>query len=141
MDIVELIMQAKIGRERKDAQIDTCAPFAAALYDILEENGFDVEMVTAGRTGVGPDQTWYHSVVQVDGRFYDSMGEFSTEIVRKRNKIHPSVDYELSYKPDIRDDCFDAEDYQALYDFLLKELRKSAKKLLVSEHSRQPTMG
>jgi len=133
VDIVELIMQAKIGRERRDAQIETCAPFAAALYDVLEENGFEVRMVTAGRTGVSANMTWYHSVVQVDGRFYDSMGEFSTEIVRKRNRIHHSVNYELSFMPDTRDDCFDADDYQALYEFLLKELRKSARKLQTRE--------
>jgi hypothetical protein len=28
MDIIELIKKAKIGRERKDAQIDTCAACA-----------------------------------------------------------------------------------------------------------------
>lgn len=133
MDIIELIMQAKIGRERKEAQLETCAAFAAALYDVLEENGFDVRMVTAARTGVSASMTWYHSVVEVDGRFYDSMGEFSTEIVRKRNRIHPSVGYELSFKPDTRDECFDADDYQALYEFLLKELRKSARKMQTKE--------
>lgn len=141
LDIVDLIMQAKIGRERKEAQIDTCAPFAAALYDVLEENGFEVEMVTAGHTGFGHQHAWYHSVVKVEDKFYDSMGEFSTEIVRKRNKIHPSVRYELTFKPDVRGNDFDEEDYPGLYDFLLKELRKSAIKLQAREPSPQRTMG
>ncbi len=38
LDIKELIRSAKIGRERKDAQIETCSVFAAALHDVLAEN-------------------------------------------------------------------------------------------------------
>jgi hypothetical protein len=128
MDIVELIKTAKIGRERKDAQVDTCSVFAAALYDVLEENGFSPSMVNASHRGVTIEMTWHHLVVEVEGTMYDSLGEFSTDIMRTRSKIHPTVSYELKYSPEIRDDCFE-DDFADLYDFLVKEIRKAAKKL------------
>jgi hypothetical protein len=129
MDIVELIKTAKIGRERKDAQVDTCAAFGAALYDVLAENGFSPSLVTACYRGVSVDRTWYHQVVEVEGKMYDSLGEFSTDIVRARLKIHPKVDYQLAYTPERREGCYDDDDFQLVYEFLLKELRKAAKKL------------
>lgn len=129
MDIVELIMSAKIGRERKDAQVDTCAPFAAALYDVLLENGFDAELVSVGYKGATVEHSWYHAVVSVDGTMYDSLGEFSEDILKARMKIKPTVEYKLSFAPDIRDGCYDEDDYQVLYDFLVAQLRKSARKL------------
>lgn len=129
MDILELIKSAKIGRERKDAQIDTCAPFAAALYDVLAENGFDVNLFVAGYRGVSADNTWYHLVVEHDGTYYDSLGEFSTDIMRKRLKIHPRTQYELTFKPEPRPGCYEEEDFELLYDFLADEFRKAARKL------------
>lgn len=129
MDIVELIMSAKIGRERKDAQVDTCAPFAAALYDVLLENGFDAELVSVGYKGVTVEHSWYHAVVSVDGTMYDSLGEFSEDILKARMKIKPTVEYKLSFALDSRDGCYDEDDYQVLYDFLVDQLRKAARKL------------
>jgi hypothetical protein len=129
MDIEALLKAAKIGRERKDAQIETCAPFAAALYDVLVENGLEVALVAVGYAGATYRQTWYHQVLEHDGRYYDSMGEFSTEVLGKRLKIHPKVEFELSYKPDSRDGCYDEEDYGVLYDFLVKAFKKAAASL------------
>lgn len=129
MDIVELIKTAKIGRERKDAQVDSCSAFAAALYDVLEENGFSPSLVNASHRGVTIERTWHHLVVEVDGAMYDSLGEFSTEIMRARSKIHPKVSYEIKYAPEIRDDCYDEDDFGGVYEFLVKEFRKTAKKL------------
>lgn len=129
MDIIELIKTAKIGRERKDAQVDSCAAFAAALYDVLVENGFLPSLVTASYRGVTVERTWYHAVVEVDGKMYDSLGEFSTQIMRDRLKIHKSTSYELKYEPDRREGCYDEDDFQGVYDFLVKEFRKTAKKL------------
>lgn len=57
MDIEALLKTAIIGRERKDAQIETCAPFAAALYDVLAENGFEVGLAVVGRIGSTHNQT------------------------------------------------------------------------------------
>ncbi|MBY3155199.1 hypothetical protein HFO56_23030 [Rhizobium laguerreae] len=105
MNIVELIKTAKIGGERKDAQVDTCAAFAAALYDVLAENGFSPSLVTAFYRGATVARTWYHQVVEVDGRMYDSLGEFSTEIMRARLKVRPTSTYELKYAPESRDGC------------------------------------
>jgi hypothetical protein len=133
MDIIELIKTAKIGRERKDAQVDSCAAFAAALYDVLAENGFSPSMVTACYRGATVETTWYHAVVEVEGKMYDSLGEFSTEIMRDRLKIRKSTPYELKYEPEPREDCYDELDYQGVYDFLVKEFRKTAKKLKALE--------
>jgi hypothetical protein len=129
MDIVGLIKTAKIGRERKDAQVDSCSAFAAALYDVLEENGFSPSLVTACYRGATVETTWYHLVVEVEGKMYDSLGEFSTEIMRDRLKVHPKVRYELKYTLEIRDDCYDEDDFGGVYEFLVKEFRKTAKKL------------
>ncbi len=60
---------------------------------------------------------------------YDSMGEFSTQIVRDRLKIHSSVNYHLEYKSEPRDECFDQDDYGVLFEFFVRELRKALLKL------------
>lgn len=133
MDIVELIKKAKIGSERKDAQVDSCSAFAAALYDVLAENGFSPSMVTACYRGATIETTWYHAVVEVNGKMYDSLGEFSTEIVRNRLKVHKSSDFDLRYEPEPRADCYDEFDYQGVYDFLIEQFRKTAKKLKAVE--------
>ncbi|MCS4088577.1 hypothetical protein [Rhizobium sp. BK176] len=140
MDIAELIKSAKIGRERKDAQIDSCSAFAAALYDVLEENGYSPSLVNASYRGATIERTWHHLVVEVDGTMYDSLGEFSTEIMRARSKIHPTVSYELKYSPEIRDDCYDEDDFGGVYEFLVKEFRKTAKKLNVLEEKAVPAL-
>lgn len=129
MDIAELIKTAKIGRERKDAQVDTCAPFAAALYDVLNENGLSPRMVCVGYRGATADSSWYHAVVSVNGVMYDSLGEFSEDIHKARNKIGPKSGYKLTFQRDTRNGCYDEEDYGVLYEFLVKELRKAARKL------------
>lgn len=127
MDIVELIKTAKIGRERKDAQVDSCSAFAAALFDVLEENGFSPSLVTANYRGATSETTWYHLVVEIDGTMYDSFGEFSTDIMRKRVKAIST--YELRYTPETREDCYDEDDFGGVYEFLVKEFRKTAKKM------------
>lgn len=129
MDIIELIKTAKIGRERREAQVDTCGPFAAALYDVLVENGFDVNLFVAGYRGASSDSAWYHLVVEHGGTYYDSLGEFSAAIIRKRLKIHPRSDYELTFKPESRPGCYEEDDFELLYDFLVGEFRKAARKL------------
>lgn len=132
MDIIELLKTAKIGRERKEAQIDTCAPFAAALYDVLFENGFDVNLFVVAYRGATVDSTWYHLVVEHDGIYYDSLGEFSTDIMRTRLKVRSSTQYELTFKREPRPGCYEEEDYAVLYDFLLDEFRRAARKLKAS---------
>ena len=129
MDIVELIKTAKIGRERRDAQVDTCAPFAAALYDVLMENGFEPSLVCVGYRGASVERSWYHSVVSVDGVMYDSLGEFSADIHRARIKVKDPANYVLTFEPDGRFGCYDEDDYDVLYEFLVTEFRKAAKRL------------
>lgn len=121
MHIEEIIKTAKLGRERKGAQEDTCAVFAAALYDVLCEQGIACKMVTVTPRGLLP---WAHAVVEVDGRYYDSMGEFSADIYRARAKVHKTVKFELVYQDDVRADCYE-EDFEELYAFFLKALRKA----------------
>lgn len=116
MDLHAIIRSAKLGRARKDAQEDTCTVFAAALYDALLTQGVRCEMATAVPKGVGP---WAHAVVEVDGRFYDSMGEFSTSIYRARAKIHPKVTLDIDYQPDSRSECYEPE-FAELHAFYVK---------------------
>lgn len=121
INIDAIIKSARIGRERRDAQVDTCSVFAAALYDVLSTHGIPCLMVTAIASG---PLNWAHAVVEVSGRYYDSMGEFSASIYRLRAKIHPKVDLNVVYWPDSRIDCFELE-YVELHAFFIKELTKS----------------
>jgi hypothetical protein len=41
--------------------------------------------------------SWAHSVIKADGCYYDSMGEFSTDIYRARARIHPKVELKITY--------------------------------------------
>ena len=121
MDIASTIIAAKLGRARKEAQEDTCAVFAAALYDVLCSQGIACKMVTAVKHGFG---SWAHAIVEVDGRYYDSMGAFSTDIYRTRARIHPSVSLDIAYQPDTREDCYEDE-FVGMYDFYVKMLNKA----------------
>lgn len=121
MDIEAVIKAAKLGRTREDAQVDTCSVFAAALYDLLSP-GIPCKMVTVVNRGLLP---WAHAVVEVDGRYYDSMGEFSTPIYKARAKLHPSVNLELGYLADSREECYEPE-FDELHGFYLEALRKAA---------------
>ena len=116
-----LIKHAKLGRERKYAQVETWSVFAAALYDVLVENGIAGTIVTAVQR---EPVRWAHSVVQVEGKFFDSMGEFSTDIYRERARIHPSVTLEIEYVSDVRDECYES-DYEELHSYFVKQLSKA----------------
>jgi len=120
MDIPRLIQTAKLGRTRKDAQVDCCAAFAAALYDVLTEHGVECRLVTAVKRSVS--MGWAHVVVEAAGVYYDSLGEFSTAIYRHRAKIHHSVSVEISYEPDTREECFESE-LDEMHAFYLRQLR------------------
>lgn len=121
MDLNAIIQAAKLGRARKDAQVDTCTVFAAALYDVLSTQGVPCRMVTAVPTGLGG---WAHAVVEVAGRYYDSMGEFSTSIYRARAKVHPRVTIDIEYRPDSRVECYEPE-FDELHAFYLAALNKT----------------
>lgn len=121
MDINAIILAAKLGRYRKDAQEDTCSLFAAALYDVLSAQGIPCRMVTAVKN---QGNAWAHAIVEVAGRYYDSMGEFSTSIYRARAKIHPTVTLEISYRRDSRIECYEPE-FDELHAFYVKVLNKT----------------
>ena len=125
--IEAIIKTAKLGRSRRDAQQDTCAVFAAALYDLLEELDVCCSLHVATDAHKYTEK-WYHCVVRVDGQYYDSLGEFSQEIWRKRMKTHPKVPVTITYSPDSRMCCYD-EEFDEMHAFYLKELRKASKKL------------
>lgn len=121
MDISEIIKAAKLGRARKDAQVDTCGVFAAALFDILVACEIPCQMICAvNKEGING---WAHLVVEVDGRYYDSLGEFSTAIYRERAKIHPSVSVTIKFRKDFRSDCYEPE-FDEMYIFYVKALKK-----------------
>ncbi|SPK77198.1 conserved protein of unknown function (plasmid) [Cupriavidus taiwanensis] len=121
LDIDAIIKGAELGRSRRDAQEDTCAVFAAALYDVLSAHGIPCQLVTAvNKWGTA----WAHAVVEVAGRYYDSMGEFSTSIYRARAKIHPTVSLDIGFQPDSRSDCYEPE-LDELRDFYAKMLDKA----------------
>lgn len=121
MDIDAIIKAARLGRERKDAQVDACSVFAAALYDVLSAQGIQCQMVTVVPNGL---PKWAHAVVEVAGRYYDSMGEFSADIYRNRARIHPAVEFELDYQSDSRCECYEPE-CDELHAFFLKALNKA----------------
>jgi hypothetical protein len=125
MDLHQAILDAKLGRTRKDAQIDTCAVFASALYDVLQERGIPCKLVTAAYKA-SPESmpSWYHEVLEHDGRLYDSMGEFSADIYRTRAKIHPKVSFVMEYKPSGREDNFE-EEFEEMHAFYVKMLSKA----------------
>ncbi|PZR93584.1 MAG: hypothetical protein DI537_10410 [Stutzerimonas stutzeri] len=127
MDVEALILNAKIGSERKAAQVETCGPFAAALYDVLCELGLTPTIKTAAFHYLGSRAEWYHAVVELDGQLFDSKGEFSHDIARKRLKLHPKVETRLDLKRDDRGSCYE-EELDVLHQFLVNELRKSARK-------------
>lgn len=119
MDLDTVILAAKLGRARRDAQVDTCAVFAAALYDVLVAHEVPCRLAVATRVG------WCgfsHSVIEAGGKYYDSMGEFSTLIYRNRAKIHPDVSLHIEYQPDFR--CYEP-DFEELYAFYVEALGKS----------------
>jgi len=125
MTLSEIIMAAKIGRYRKDAQIDTCDVFAAALYDALKARDIPCSVYTVAFTrAFSRMPEWYHGVVKVAGKYYDSLGEFSCDIIRTRNRIHPKVTFDLSFTKDIRDGFFNDE-YADLHEHYLKFLAKA----------------
>lgn len=128
MDIHSIILAAKLGGERKAAQEDTCGPFAAALFDVLTECGLKPRIKTAALIVLpGTRASWYHAVVEVDGRLYDSKGEFSHEIACQRQKIRSTTGTRIDIKADDRSCCYE-EELDELHKFLVKELRKSVKK-------------
>lgn len=119
MNIDAMIKSAKLGASRKDAQVDTCSVFAAALYDVLTTQGIPCQMITATQKGI-----WAHSVVEAAGRYFDSLGEFSATIYRARRKIHPKVAINIEYQIDHRPDCYEPE-FDELYAFYAMALNKA----------------
>lgn len=125
MNIQDVILEAKLGRYRKDAQIDTCAVFAAALYDVLKARGISCALYTASYSyNYTSGSEWCHGVVKVGDRYYDSMGEFSLDIYRKRAKIHPKVNARMTFKRDSRIDCYE-EEFEEMHIFYVDKLGKA----------------
>lgn len=129
MDFIhDAILDAKLGRERKAAQQDTCGIFAAALHDVLNEMGLDPKIRCAAFSFEGSRRAeWYHAVVCVGETLYDSMGRFDHEIVRNRIGIHRSVRSSISVRDDDRESCWEDE-LSELHTFYFKELQKSLAK-------------
>lgn len=131
LDIHTLILTAKLGRTRKDAQIETCTVFAAALHDVLSAHGIACEIATAVCKG-DCIRHWAHSVVKVADRYFDSRGEFSKEIYSARAKFHPSVSFEIEFQKDLRHWCDEeVEELDQLHKFYIKALNKAAQPLLL----------
>lgn len=122
-DLSEVIKAAKLGAERKDAQVDACSVFAAALYDVLKARHIPCRMFTAAPIGFGRSG-WYHSVVKVGSTYYDSMGVFSEAIYRARARIHPKVTFLIGYRKDSRADCYESE-FEKMHEFFVKQLSKA----------------
>lgn len=132
-DIARIIKEAKLGGARKDAQIDACEPFAAALFDALNAAGIETKVFCATFFIVGsPSPEWAHAIVQVGGVFYDSLGVFNHEVVRARLRIHKNVQTRLQIEPDVRD--FDARDWSEMHAFCLKKIEKSVKDHVSGKH-------
>jgi hypothetical protein len=121
--LAQVIATAKLGRERKAAQQDTCVVFAEALYDTLHHYGIACRLyaaachISSGRT---PD--WSHAVVKISDVYFDSLGVFNEATVRAHCKIHPKVEFRL----DLRQDAPDyEEEFDELRAFYKAELGKA----------------
>ena len=113
VDIGEKIKLAKLGRERKAAQEDTCTVFASALGIVLEAVGIPCTLCTATSHGV---IKWGHAVVRVGDTYYDSLGAFSPEVYRARAKVHPTVQLDIRIADDPLAGDF-TEEFEELYAF------------------------
>ncbi|GBQ85493.1 hypothetical protein AA14337_3085 [Acetobacter malorum DSM 14337] len=132
LDFHRLILNAALGSSRKDAQIDTCTVFSAALYDVLRAarlrpEVYDATLYQVTTYGKGGSQTntktlFVHSVLRIRGKYYDSLGLFNEEIVRGRMKVHKNVQSRLDFQKSVRD--YDEMDYSELHAFLRKALQK-----------------
>lgn len=132
-DIARIIKEAKLGGARKEAQIDACEPFAAALFDVLTAAGIEAKFFCASFFIVGSrSPKWAHAVVQSGGVFYDSLGLFNHEIIRSRQKTHKTVQTELRFEPDVRE--YDEGDWAYMYAFCRKKLEKSVKDHASGKH-------
>lgn len=121
--IETIIKEAKLGRARKEAQEDTCAEFAAALYDVVRSLGIWCTLCVVRITGYSGDPA-YHTVVKVNGQYYDSLGVFSEKELRIRLKINPKVTLHLKYERDRREGIFE-DDMIDMYSFYKKQLTKA----------------
>ena len=123
MTLSEIILSAKLGRSRKDAQVDCCGEFAGALFDALQSRGIVCSMVTASSHFLG-QADWYHAVVGVGGRYFDSLGEFSEEIYRARARIRPKVTIDIRFRLDARSCAFE-DDMAEMHAYYLTALNKA----------------
>lgn len=121
MTLDGIIKQAKLGRARKEAQEDSCAEFAAALYDVLAEFKVPSSLYVV-RLDLYSEPT-YHTVVKVKDTYYDSMGVFSEKSLRANLKIHPKVQFKLKFERDKRKGIFD-DDTIGMYEFYKEKLVK-----------------
>ena len=128
MDIHEIIVNAKLGSARKDAQIDACTAFASALSDFLNENQITHEAYTVSYL-LYEKAKWYHAVIKVEDFYYDSLGLFNDDLVNQRSKIHKNVlpHVEIVYKKDVVE-C--DPDFEEMRSFFLKKLNLSLKRSL-----------
>lgn len=132
--VIATILNANLGSARKDAQIDTCEVFSAALTDTLLGLGIKCT-VSAASFFIEPHHApeWGHSIVTVCGRYYDSLGQFDHAIVRARLKIHRDVRTRLEIKRDRRG--FDPE-FERLYKFYVAKLVAATR---LMKHPQQST--
>jgi hypothetical protein len=121
IDIVNIIQNAKLGRSRKDAQIDTCSVFAEALLTVLRDAGQKSTLSTA-TLKISGRVLCYHSVVTVARVHYDSLGIFNETTLRQRGKYHRDVVLDLTFRRDKPDND---DEYELLRQFYIKQLKKS----------------
>jgi hypothetical protein len=117
----DIIMNAKIGEMRKDAQIETCTVFAAALGDLLKNRKIEHTYLCVSPKTPHSSLMWYHTVIGFAGKMFDSYGLFNADILKKRQKL--KIDLDLLVKNDVREDV--DEEFSKLYIFFVKKLEKS----------------
>jgi hypothetical protein len=123
-----LILNAKLGSARKDAQIDSCGPFAAALHDILKMNGMRSSIWSAEmHWEYFSKPEWGHYVVRYIGIAYDSLGFFDKKIICKREKIKSN--FCLVMRRMSRQGIFEDDEIN-MYNFFYSALAKQMKSYL-----------
>lgn len=135
-DLHNIIISAKLGRERKGAQVETCAVFSSALHHVLAAHGMESQCYST--TPADHLADWSHGLVMFDGSYFDSMGRFSDQILASRMRPKTKYVQRLKYEADLPDFNETDSDYGELFTFFVERLTMSLNAHMQAEAQPMP---